>query len=427
MVWVTTPRRYGFSLLFRPYTPGTRPPGSVTKPPRPEILEHMADQRRVLIIDQMGVVESECARYTELAKYPDIDLRLVVPKYWRWGGRTFTFCGSDQASGYQVSGFKVIFPGYSHRSFYTEGLRKVVFQFEPQIIHVFQEPWSLFAFQAAYLKNRYAPEARFGFLTWENHAVDHTNLRMAFLHERVERYVLDTADFATPVTENALRILGEKGFQGRTEVILWGINEALFGRLNKKAKQILRRQFGIESSQVVGYVGRLVEEKGVLDLVQAVSAIPGSVSILLVGNGPLESEIRHRCKNLPADHLLIIHPAVPTGQVANYMNVMDVLVLPSKTTSHWTEQFGRVLAEAMACGTPVVGSNSGEIPTVIGDAGLLFEEGDVPKLADTLQRVLNDRNLRETLIRRGLRRVTTHFTSAAFARRLHDLYVSDPR
>ena len=60
---------------------------------------------------------------------------------------------------------------------------------------------------------------------------------------------------------------------------------------------------------------------------------------------------------------------------------MDVSVLPSLTRPNWKEQFGRTLAEAMSCETPVIGSDSGEIPHVIGDAGLIFKEGDAQALA----------------------------------------------
>ena len=57
-----------------------------------------------------------------------------------------------------------------------------------------------------------------------------------------------------------------------------------------------------------------------------------------------------------------------------FMNALDVFVLPSETRSNWREQFGRVIVEAMSCGVPVIGSDSGEIPTVLGDAGLISKK-----------------------------------------------------
>ena len=71
---------------------------------------------------------------------------------------------------------------------------------------------------------------------------------------------------------------------------------------------------------------------------------------------------------------------MPSTEVPAVLRALDVLVLPSLTTPSWKEQFGRVLQEAMACAIPVVGSDSGEIPHVIGDAGLVTPEGDAAAL-----------------------------------------------
>ena len=66
---------------------------------------------------------------------------------------------------------------------------------------------------------------------------------------------------------------------------------------------------------------------------------------------------------------------MPLNDVPRHLRALDALVLPSESTPLWKEQFGHVLIEAMACGVPVVGSDSGAIPEVIGEAGLLFPGG----------------------------------------------------
>jgi glycosyltransferase involved in cell wall biosynthesis len=103
---------------------------------------------------------------------------------------------------------------------------------------------------------------------------------------------------------------------------------------------------------------------------------------------------------------------------------MDVMVLPSRTTPSWKEQFGRVLIEAMSCAVPVVGSSSGEIPTVLGDAGLIFPEGDVAALRVALRRIMLDATLRAELGARGRQRVLAHYTQAALARSYAEVYRS---
>jgi len=89
--------------------------------------------------------------------------------------------------------------------------------------------------------------------------------------------------------------------------------------------------------------------------------------------------------------------------------------LPSRTRPNWEEQFGRVLTEAMACGSPVVGSTCGEIPQVIGDAGLIFPEGDVDALRAALLRLQRDDELRRDLAARGRARILAHYTQKQIA------------
>jgi glycosyltransferase involved in cell wall biosynthesis len=101
---------------------------------------------------------------------------------------------------------------------------------------------------------------------------------------------------------------------------------------------------------------------------------------------------------------------------------MDVLALPSLTTPRWKEQFGRVLIEAQACGVPVVGSDSGAIPEVIGKSGLLFPEGDAPKLAGELKRLAGSPGLRKSLGPKGRNQVLSRYTNQKIADQIHRVY-----
>jgi glycosyltransferase involved in cell wall biosynthesis len=117
-----------------------------------------------------------------------------------------------------------------------------------------------------------------------------------------------------------------------------------------------------------------------------------------------------------------IQPAVPSIEVPALLQQLDVLVLPSRTTAHWKEQFGRVLVEAMSCGVAVVGSSSGEIPHVIGDAGIVVAEGDVAMLRSALLNLLHQPALCHELGQRGRARVLQHYTQAALAGKYYDVY-----
>jgi glycosyltransferase involved in cell wall biosynthesis len=185
-----------------------------------------------------------------------------------------------------------------------------------------------------------------------------------------------------------------------------------------------RRSLAIDDGDfVVGYVGRLIKEKGIDDLISANNVIMSSqvevrTRLLFVGDGPE----KRRLAELAPD-VIVVSPGGVLATVP-YYRAMDVLVLPSRTQGHWKEQFGRVLIEAMSSAVPVIGSDSGAIPEVVGDAGLIFPEGDVKQLVKHLRMLADDRELRLKLSERGLQRVNEHFTAARIAQQTLDIYAA---
>ena len=168
---------------------------------------------------------------------------------------------------------------------------------------------------------------------------------------------------------------------------------------------------------VVGYAGRLVPEKGLDVLVDAAAGVDG-IRLQFVGDGPQRDQLQARAA--AAGVSLAIDTTVRHEDMASAYARFDVLVLASRTTPTWVEQWGRVLVEALWCGVPVVGSDSGEIPWVIGETGggLVFPEDDVPALREALVRLRDSPALRRDLARRGRERVREQFGVDAVARRL---------
>jgi L-malate glycosyltransferase len=111
---------------------------------------------------------------------------------------------------------------------------------------------------------------------------------------------------------------------------------------------------------------------------------------------------------------------------------MDTLVLPSEATdafktltaAGWQEQFGHVLIEAMAAQVPVIGSDSGEIPNVIGEAGLVFAEGSPAELRGRLTQLMDHPILRQSLAEHGYQRAMAKYTNRALAKELLGFYRS---
>jgi glycosyltransferase involved in cell wall biosynthesis len=175
----------------------------------------------------------------------------------------------------------------------------------------------------------------------------------------------------------------------------------------------------------VGFVGRLVHQKGVDLLLQALARARGRglpLRAVIVGGGPEEPALRALAHALGLDDAVEWVGPVRPEEVAAHMGRLDVLVLPSRTVPTWKEQFGRVLIEAMALGVAVVGSDCGAIPEVIGRPDLIFPEWDAEALAGLLERLATDPAWRAEVRAYGLDRVRENFTMEAVARKLVSLW-----
>lgn len=186
------------------------------------------------------------------------------------------------------------------------------------------------------------------------------------------------------------------------------------------------REIGIGSFQAprsagefwVGFVGKIAPEKGWQVLIEALARLPQCVKAVIAGDGPDLSQLRTQVESLGLTQRVLIAGALAPADVRALYNQVDAVVVPSLTTPRWMEQFGRVIAEAMAAGKPVIGSRSGAIPEVIADAGLLVDEGDAELLQGALRRLLDDKALRAQLSQKARQRFEKEFSINVYARRL---------
>jgi len=170
-----------------------------------------------------------------------------------------------------------------------------------------------------------------------------------------------------------------------------------------------------------------VAEKGIDTLIDAVARLvqvksPRPLYLRIIGAGPAEATLRARVQQVEVRARVEFLPPAPPAQIARQMAELDALVLPSRTTPFWKEQLGRVLLEAMATGVPVIGSDSGAILEVIGDAGLIFREGDPAALAERLRQLMADPALMESLSRRGVERAEGVYSQRVLAARTVEFY-----
>jgi glycosyltransferase involved in cell wall biosynthesis len=140
---------------------------------------------------------------------------------------------------------------------------------------------------------------------------------------------------------------------------------------------------------------------------------------LFIGGGPLEGEIK-RWASTRGDRVRVVtasHPEVPA-----YVNALDLLAAPSETAKNWAEQFGRMLVEAFACSVAVIGSDSGEIPHVLSDAGVVVRERDEVAWTRALDELLGDPGRRRECGERGLARARAVYAWPVVARAYLDFF-----
>lgn len=171
----------------------------------------------------------------------------------------------------------------------------------------------------------------------------------------------------------------------------------------------------------IGFVGVLGEQKGWKVLLAALQRLPERFRTVIVGDGEQKDELLQRLREPTLERRAHYAGPLPKERLLATYPSFDVLVLPSVTCHPSPEQFGCVLAEAMACGVPVIGSDSGAIPETIGDAGLIVPEGDAGALAGAILRMSEDGDLRRRLVERGLEKYRTSYNCEAYARSIATL------
>jgi glycosyltransferase involved in cell wall biosynthesis len=335
-----------------------------------------------------------------------VRLTAIVPPSWR-DERGELKLERTTGNGYHLIVTPLRFNGNFHLHYYPQ-LDRLLKQLKPDLVHIDEEPYNLATFLAVRSAQRL--QARTVFFSWQN-----LNRSYPPPFHWFERYTLQHAAAGIVGNADAAQVWRAKGYRGPLTVIPQvGVEPEVFKPLPDSNRD--------SSALIVGYAGRLVKEKGLDVLLQALSDLGGAWQLELVGSGPDQARLAELAQRLQIADRVRFLPWRPSTQMVDYYRSLDVLVLPSRSRSNWKEQFGRVLVDAMACGVPVIGSTCGEIPNVIGEAGLIFPEDDAAALRDQLRALQNDAALRRELAQRGRQRVLDCFTQEQIARQTVEVY-----
>jgi colanic acid/amylovoran biosynthesis glycosyltransferase len=176
-------------------------------------------------------------------------------------------------------------------------------------------------------------------------------------------------------------------------------------------------------SQTICFVGRMVEKKGVLDLLNALSKIENPFRLNIVGAGPLEEDAKRVAAHLKID--AVFHGSLPHEQVLTLMAESSLVAIPSKRASNGDSEGSPVTAiEASALGKPIVAyAHSGLVESVVHEVtGLLVEEGNIDELSQALARLMSDAELRDSLGKGGREFVKTAFNRSQLLEELATVY-----
>jgi glycosyltransferase involved in cell wall biosynthesis len=347
---------------------------------------------------------------------PDFEITVAAPSYFYGDLRPIVIEPEPPGSPLRIVPLATRWSRLIHIFRYDGlGLKKLIRDGHFDIVHAWEEPYVYAGYQIARaLRNS---PARFCFRTAQSYVKTYPP---PFGH--FERVVLARAQGwiagASLVHEAMLR----RGFpesKGRTLNLAVDLDE--FQPMSGVARAGMLEQLGLKPP-VIGFVGRLTQAKGLDVLMQALELVGGARpwSLLFLGSGGYQEKIaawstrmgwKERVKTLLVKH----------GDMPRYISCLDLLAAPSQTMKNWREQFGRMIIEAFACGVPVIGSDSGEIPFVIGDAGRIVGERDVAGWAQAIADLLDHPEKREELRAAGLVRAP-RYSTAAIAQQYGDWY-----
>jgi glycosyltransferase involved in cell wall biosynthesis len=351
------------------------------------------EKMRVLRIAHSSLTPALRHRERALARgYPNVDLEVVTTRRWREAEVVVDATPDD------------LFPVRTARTFLSKHIQlfaydprpiiKALRTHQPHLIDLGHEPYSVASAELLTLCGWFAPHVPIVMQTNQN-ILHNYPPPFNWLEQRALRRV--AAAYACSAT--VCEVLRAKGFNKPVPIIPFGVNTEVF----RPRTAVARRSAG---PLTIGFVGRMLPGKGLNILASALEKLKSETwRLLIVGDGSEREEFEQRLTSAGLIDRAEFTGAIDFDLVPPHFQRMDMLVLPTKTTKRMSEQFGRVLVEAMASGVPVIGSTCGAIPEVIGQAGLVFTEDDPDGLAGALQQMLSDDGLRERLVVAGLEQV----------------------
>lgn len=325
-----------------------------------------------------------------LAQSPDIELTLITPnKGKEFGNAPVAFQETNEP--FRVIALKTRLTGHLN-SFWYRSLRRTLRDIRPDLVQIEEEYWTNSARQCVRAAQHEVPHATIILQTCENRHRDwkkegktpYEQLRMR-LFARIQKQVFTDVnavfDQEWYITGNPETALIRHGYRGKRFAIpQLGVSEKRYAQQGTRAYNTPLRAL---------FVGRMEHEKGGDIAIRAIGTLPpNTIELELIGNGPEREHWKALARTFP-NHRISFLDAVPPDTLIEHYHRAHVLIVPSRTTPQWEEQFGRVIIEGIAASCVVVGAQSGSIPHLL-PANSVFTENDPDDLAALLRTLVND-------------------------------------
>lgn len=356
-------------------------------------------------------VELAQAKAREVARRPGLEVMVIAPSRFFELGR-FMEAERPVDPEYDLRVLPVALPmvrGQRHAYVFPRGLAPLMRRFRPDVVDLWEEPYSAVSTQVALTRRAVARRAAL-VANPSQQAVKRQPPPFCW----GERLVVRDTDYVVGRSRESIAVFEDKGYRGPSKVIGHGIE---LGFLGPRDRAESRRELRLpDNGPVVSFAGRLVPDKGIDVLLDAVARMPGHVGALIVGEGPEEPALRARAERLGIAGRVWFRPPLPMERVGVALTAGDVVAMPSRH-----EPWGRVAVEAMACEVPLV-VGGGHLPALVGEHGRVVRPDDPDGLAAALGDAIGEpEGARRERVRRA-RDYAATFSWRSLAERWHEVY-----
>lgn len=264
----------------------------------------------------------------------------------------------------------------------------------------------------------------FTFVTW---TCQNITKKFPFYLNLIQQFLFLKSEAILSTGLEQTKVLREQGYKGNCiQFPLWFDSETFCLKTNPPK---IWQETGNQSRKMtLTFCGSFFIEKGILflldTLLQKGESLKNELNIAVVGKGPLEDQVLQKIEQLQINGWQAKYLGTATTlELVNIYNNTHILAVPSQTVTHWKEQFGRVIVEAQACGAVVIGSDSGEIPQVIGNKTFVFEEQNAEDLFAKIQAAISESRkpgIREKMRHLAVSRYSSEILALNFARNLKE-------